>query len=308
MSTDHDKAKAFVGRLLQNPSLRDFSELQREEQIIQFLHVNAAQLGPTLSTQQFFAGKNWNQIFSILLNALYELVNDELLPKLEELIRSKLDLAFLRHMRQTRVDDELVQKQLIAFATDVLKKPDARRNFTGAYSALVFGIADRYLTVAFDQKKYVHFELTKVQRLRMNKEETRNFVRLTLLLRPIVNLGMSTAATQQERSTGMVQSQFAEKVMHTAKSEMKYIPEQALKSAVDASLSFNENRFVEATSRLAAIFAARSRSYQPNMRVDRGADSPDKSWISVSRRNYKYYGFDIKMLDELYKIAAENNW
>ena len=45
-----------------------------------------------------------------------------------------------------------------------------------------------------------------------------------------------------------------------------------------------------------------------NTRVDRGAESPDKSWFSIARRNYKFYGFDIKMLDELYKTAAENGW
>jgi hypothetical protein len=42
--------------------------------------------------------------------------------------------------------------------------------------------------------------------------------------------------------------------------------------------------------------------------VDRGANGPDSSWFSVARRNYKYYGFDIKMLDELYRIAADNGW
>ena len=81
-----------------------------------------------------------------------------------------------------------------------------------------------------------------------------------------------------------------------------------LKSAVDANVSFNEHHVLEATARLSAIFSARARNYQPDLKVDRGADSPDKSWLNVARRNYKFYGFDVKMLDELYKIAAENMW
>jgi hypothetical protein len=42
--------------------------------------------------------------------------------------------------------------------------------------------------------------------------------------------------------------------------------------------------------------------------VDRGADTPDKSWFSIARRNFKFYGYDVKMIDEFYKIAAENGW
>jgi hypothetical protein len=106
----------------------------------------------------------------------------------------------------------------------------------------------------------------------------------------------------------MVQNQFAEKVMGVLSKELKVLPEPVLKSAVHASVSFNDNRFIEATSRLAAVLSARSRNYQAGIKVDRGADSPDKSWLSTARRNYKFYGFDIKLLDELYKIAAENVW
>ncbi|MFW5718164.1 MAG: hypothetical protein ACOC0E_12050, partial [Spirochaetota bacterium] len=79
-------------------------------------------------------------------------------------------------------------------------------------------------------------------------------------------------------------------------------------SGVNANVSYVENRFIEATARLAAVFSARARSYQPNVDVDRGADSPDKSWLSVARRNYRFYGFDLKLLDELYSIATENGW
>jgi hypothetical protein len=43
-------------------------------------------------------------------------------------------------------------------------------------------------------------------------------------------------------------------------------------------------------------------------KVDRGAESPDKSWFSIAKKNADYYGFDRRMLDELYMIAGDNNW
>ena len=50
------------------------------------------------------------------------------------------------------------------------------------------------------------------------------------------------------------------------------------------------------------------RNYKPEAQKDRGADTAIKSWINVARKNYKFYGYDIKMLDELYNIAADNGW
>jgi len=198
MSSDIEKAQSFVSRLLQNPALRDFTPLQREEQLIQFLHVNSAQLAPTLSSQQFFPGKNWNQIFTILLETLYGLVNEALLPEIEQSVAG-INYTFLQFLRQQQADDTLVKGQISKLVTGLMQKPDARRGFTGAFSALRFHSVDRYLDEAFARKTYIHFELTKVQRLRMGRDEIKSFVELTLLLKPVINLISSSAPTQQER-------------------------------------------------------------------------------------------------------------
>ncbi|MCG8477501.1 MAG: hypothetical protein MI724_00265, partial [Spirochaetales bacterium] len=299
MNSESEKAQAFIGRLLQNPTLKGFSVLQKEEQIIQFLHVNAAQLAPTLSSAQFFPGKNWNQIFSLLISALYQVSNQELFADIDAVVTEKIDFTFIQLLKQQRGDDTTIANQLIGMTKKLLEKPDARRAFTGAYTALHFGLVNRYLDEIFARKSYIHFELTKVQRLRLGPEEIRSFIEVNLLLKPTVFLVGSTAQVPQDRATGMVQNQFAEKVLGMLKKEMRPIPESILKSAVHASVSFNDNRFIEATARLTAVLSTRSRNYQSNIKVDRGADSPDKSWFNTARRNYKFYGFDIKMLDAL---------
>lgn len=307
MNSESQKAQAFVLRLLQNPALSGFSALQKEEQIIQFLQVNAAQLAPTLSSAQFFPGKNWNAIVTTLHAALFEVINQELHDQLDQLVGGRIDLTFINLLRQQQGGLDPIRTQILEFVKRILTRSEVRRAFTGAYSGLVFRIPDRYIDQIFARKSYVHFELTKVQRLRLGKDEMKHFIELTMLLKPVVN-AMGAEQTQQERATGMVQNQYADKVFNQMRRELKLLPEQVLKSAVHASVSFNENRFIEATSRLAAVWSARARNYQPNMKVDRGADSPDKSWLNTARRNYKFYGFDVKLLDELYSIAAENNW
>jgi hypothetical protein len=308
MNSENEKAEAFVGRLLQNPALNGFSALQREEQIIQFLHVNSAQLAPTLSSSQFFPGKNWNQIFALLISSLAGVINRDLFADLRDIVYSRLDYSFFQLLRQQQTDRQMIADQLFQLTEKLVNKSEARRAFTGAYTALHFNLSDRYLSEIFQRKSYIHFELTKVQRLRMGKEEAQNFVDLTLLLKPVIYLISTGGQSQQDRATGMVQNQFAEKVLGPLKKELTMVPEQVLQSAVHASVSFNENRFLEATSRVAAVLGARGRNFQANIKVDRGADTPDKSWFNTARRNYKFYGFDIKVLDELYQIAAENLW
>ncbi|MFP4330690.1 MAG: hypothetical protein ACOC45_07915 [Alkalispirochaetaceae bacterium] len=308
MSDEHQKATTFISRLLQNPALQGYTVLQKEEQIIQFLHTNAAQLAPTLASPQFFPGKNWNQIFSILIKALFDTTDLELKRDIQAMLHDRFSFTFLSFLQQQQTQEAKVREQVADLIEELMTKSEARRTFTGAYAALKFNIADRYLTEVFARKKYIHFEMTKVQRLRMSKDEVKNYVDFTLLLRPSIALLSSGSQRQQERASGIVQGQFADKVFQTLKKQLSAVPEQALRSAVNSCISFNENRFIEATARLAAILAARAKNYQPHVRVDRGADTPDKSWFAISRRNYKFYGFDVKMLDELYKIAAENMW
>jgi hypothetical protein len=308
MSAENEKATSFVSRLLGNPTLQLLTPLQREEQIIQFLHTNASQLAPTLASASFFPGKSWNQIVALLLRALTTEVDRSFLPDLERLVDG-VQFGFVNLLRQQAVASEKVREQVLVFLKNLLGRMDARRSFTGAHAALSYGYVDRYVDAVWNRKSYVHFELTKVQRLKLSREDTKSFVEATLLLKPIIGLSSAAGGTvQSEQTSGIVQTQFAEKVFEAGRKQLPLLPEQVVRSGVNANVSYVENRFIEATARLAAVFSARCRNYQPGVHPDRGADTPDKSWLSIARRNYKFYGFDVKILDELYSIAAENGW
>lgn len=306
---ENQKAEAFVGRLLSNPALSKLNALQREEQIIQFLQANARQLAPTLSSPNFFPGRPWSEVFGILLAALVNLTDKTLIPDLRRMITEQVNFSFISFLRQQNTPYPKIHDQVLGMVTGLMKRPAARRAFTGPYTALYFHLIDRYVDEAYRRKSYVHFELTKVQRLRMSKEEVKSMIEASLLLRPTIYLLSSEPSqSRDEKLSGIVQSQFADKVFQILKDQLNLLPEQLLKSAVNSNISFGENRFIEATARIAAVFSARARNYQPDVRVDRGADTPDKSWLNIARRNYKFYGFDVKMLDEFYKVAAENGW
>jgi hypothetical protein len=308
MNDELTKAANFVSRLLANPALGALPPLQKEEQILQFLQINRQALYPTLSSPQFFPGYTWENISLIMEKALMETVNQNLVPQLQGLVRGSLDLSFIAFLRQQNVTADAVKNDLLQFLGELLANPSVRREFSGSYNSLVYHVTDKYIEQVFQRKEYVHFELTKVQRLRMGKEEVKNLIRVSLLLKPAVYLFSVPGAAQQEIQKSVSQPQFTDRVLLSLTDKLRCLPPEVLSSAVNANLSFLDNQKLEATARISAIINNLCRNYRPDMPRDRGADTMEKSWLSVARKNHRFYGFDVKVLDEFYKIAGENNW
>jgi hypothetical protein len=303
------RASAFVNHLLANPALKDLNPLQKEEQILQFLKTNAQSLLPTLSSPQFFPGKPWNQIMQLLHGALIQDTDRVLTPQLEELTRRTISLSFVSQIQPHRISEDKCREELWGLMQRLLQKPEARKALAGPVTAISGGFIGRYLEKSFESRQYVHFELTKVQRLRLEIEDVTHMVHATLLLRPSIQLftvGRETAGETVE--SARVQSQFAASALESMKSQLQILPPVLLQNGLFSNVSFEEDRQIDATARIAAIFSSRAKNYKPISRVDRGAATPDRSWFSITRRNFKYYGFDVKMLDEFYKIASENGW
>ena len=309
MDPAQGRAAAFINHLLANPALNNLNPLQKEEQILQFLRANAQSLVPTLASPQFFPGRPWSQIWRLLYSALTRETDRTLKPQLEELIRQKISFVFATQIQPNRLPEDQCRREMWEFTGRLLQKEEARKALVGPLTAIGAGFVGRYLEKAFEDRQYVHFELTKVQRLRLEIEDIEHMIHATLLLRPATQLlTVARQAGGEAVESVLVQPQFAATAFDSMKAQLKIIPQTLLRSALFSNVSFEEDKQIDATARIAAIFSCRARNYKPIARVDRGASTPDRSWFSITRRNYKYYGFDIKMLDEFYKIASESGW
>lgn len=300
-----EQAKKFIKHLFSNPALSAIIPLQREEQIIQFLSQNSKVLAPTLTRVQF-PGQSWSQVLSELLSSLREITDGLMFPLLEEQL-SRLSFSFISLLGNYQASPA-INTQIINLLKKLLAKKEPREIFIGSHAAVHYGVVSRYVDAIFDEKSYIHFELTKVEKLKMGKEEIKNMLSLVVLLRPAIYLITPEFGTYSGSMGGVVRSSFTEKVFPTLKKELPSLPEPVLKSVLNSYVSFEENNRIEATARLASILSQRCRTYKPNIKVDKGAETPDKSWFYAVRKNYRRYGFDIKMLDELYKISAEYGW
>ena len=299
------KAQQFLGRLMQNPSMNGFSALQREDQLKQFFRINGEKLKPTLSSPAYFSGWAWTDINELMMETLYEITNREIIPQIQAEIFDRTSYSYI-HFMKLPVPTERMKMQLLAVVKKLLDYPLGRQALTGPLIVLKSGILKKYIMMAYERQKYVHFELAKVQRLRMSQEEVYHLIKTSLLLKPLSVLFMPGGPAQKTMQT--LQPGYSEKVIQQLGKVIPELPEPILRCGIHSSLSFQDIKTLEATARLTAIFSSRCAGMKQGMKIDRGAASSDQSWFNVARRNYKYYGYDFDMLTELYNISAENGW
>jgi hypothetical protein len=307
MEDQKRKGLDFVSRLLTNPAIRDLVPLQREEQIKQFLDINARQLQPTLASGAFFPGASWSQIRELLEAVLAEITNKGTMDELDGIVFREIDYTFVSFIRQQNLGGTEINQEIRPIIQELLTRPESRKELTGVFSAIRYRLVDKYVEQLYDRHEYGHFELVKVQRLKMSKEEIKNLVKVTLLLRPAIHL-LTTEMDSASVMGPTVQAGFAEKTSEFLHARVKALPREVIHGAVTSNVNFLENGSVDATARIAGILSGMGKTYRPAMHVDRGADKQEKSWINVARKNFRFFGWDIKMLDEFYKIAAENGW
>ncbi len=311
MSDERVKAEGFVRHLLENPALRNQTPLQKEDQLLAFLELNARALYPTLSSIRFFPGKGWPEIRSLLINELFKITETALQGYLHRLIVEQLEMSFVAFLGVGQIPQEEMKTELWNLTTQVVHTANGRRALTGCFNALAYRLAEKYIEEIYQSRNYIRFELEKVQRLRMSKEDLKEMMKVSLLIRPAVYLVSSSApeaATALYRHRGSFRPGLAEKVTAGLTRHLPHFPEPAIRSGVESNISFLDNSRIPATSRLTLLLSNLAHDYKPNMQVDRGAASPEKSWFSIARKNYRYFGYDVKMVDEMYKIAAEQGW
>lgn len=310
MNVESEKAHSFVHHLYSNPTLHQYTPLQREEQIVQFLNKNYETLSPTLSSAKFFPGYTWDRIVNMLFRLVRDKTDKLFWVDIKEVISHRINFNFLKAFKTAGINYDQVQEEMLNLIEEMLKCNVARRVLSGCYAAVLYNAFVRYLQVSYNQKKYVHIELTKVQRLNLSLDQVMDLMKVILLIMPIVwviaeKVGIPIAETSLSSSMTSDLIKGTQDYLHY---NLSTIPESIIKSAIDANRSFIKDEKTDATARIAAIFSVRCRNYHPDQSVERGAESPDKSWLYIARRNFKFYGFDEKILEEFYGIASERRW
>ena len=319
MYTDNDinKMKIFIQKLISNPCFNKESIILIEDNIIQFYIQNKKALLATFSSQNYFPDLSPKNIEILFQNILFEEIDKKLIPEIKKNIKNKLHFNFLEQMLKMPIDLNLIQNELINVLLKVIKRIEIRRNLNSVLKLLNNNLINKYINALFEIKGYISREISVVERLKLAPEMIPDLIKIIIFIslfgylrNDINDLSLEEKINTKPIRAGNVEMQktFYLKIMKQLFTKSILAHEEILDRSASFHINFEDDKSIPATSRFAKIFFIFGRNYNPQKKIDKGAEAYEKSWFQAQKKNYKYFGFDIDMINELYKVSVVKYW
>jgi hypothetical protein len=315
-SDDIAKATSFITYLLNSPSMKNENILVAETMIHNFITQNREQLKTTLKGTQYFPHLDSGEAIKLIVSELFLRVKQQALDPVVKFIDTA-DFGALNKIPDARQFSAEYHKDTIrSFVQTLFKNRDVRVNFSSAYNVFQYNIIDRYLKEIFVRRDFIYNELVRVQKTYLESDDYIIFLKLILLLKYSIYIKVPMSDDDPEHRYALSDivkmpgklPQYITMLAREINTLAPNIPLKSVNLAVKSNLIDSMTSLDEGCSRLLYVLCSRFHNYKPISKVDRGAESPDKSWFAIARKNAKVSGFEKNMLDELYRIAGDNNW
>jgi hypothetical protein len=312
MQNEKQKMKEFLDKLWQNPAILKTSMGKKENQILSFLRENQAQLQKVFASADYFPNMSWNEAVALLLSELIEKVLEAISPRLERIKQNLLQSDLIQQFDPNAdIDSEAFKQFLVA----MMKNKPVRDQYIIVFEMISLEYFERYLPLAFEKRKTIFTEVIRRERLDIDINLVPKYINLVSLFRPLYYLKfpykkgldqlISLSEAQKDKK---LYEQALNGMREYIQDELGVLPEKIFKPGFESFLSATDNPDISGVSRLINIMANRCMDFDPSVKADRGAESPDKSWFNINRRNAKNFGYDIRFLEELYQIAGDKGW
>ncbi len=316
MEQHAEKMGEFVDKLLANPNLGKASIIQKENNILAFIKENQGTLQNIFSQPNFFPGLPWDEAVRRLLTVL----TDRVLGFFQSRISATVDsvvhpeiFAYFRLEGNVHID----RGQFKTFIASAMRTKAVRDQYAAVFDAVQAKFFHRYTMAVLAHRKTIYNELVRRDKLlKMDAALIPNYLSLAALFRPLFfyNINESqgesgspiTLASVKNNSHQFVQ--VAGGLRRVLSNEIGPVTDPIYRPGIDSFLSAEDHPDIGGVAKMISILVSRAAEYDPHQKVDKGAESPDKSWFNIHRRNAKYFGFDIHFLDEMYRISGEEGW
>ena len=314
--TDINKVNDFVDHLLSNPGIKSEPLLIGEGMIMNFLVQNLPQLKVTFKNSQFFPHLEWNQVLELIFENLYGRVSGIVLPVINQFI-DNTDFSFLDKLSNSgTIADKFRREKLHEFVQMTFRNRDSRFNMNSVINIFYYEILEKYIGEIFKRREFVHNELVRVQKTNLESAEYIIFLKIMLLIKNVVFMKLQLNPSNPEAKLNIndigknrknLQS-YTDSVVKFLIPLLPGFPEKLIRLAVKSNYTADMTEQDEASSKFIYILSGRFQNYKHIAKIERGAESPDKSWFGIAKKNAEHFGYDKRMLDALYLIAGDNNW
>jgi hypothetical protein len=318
---DRKKVVGFVNHLLKHPNIKAESPVIREGMIISFITSNLRQMKQTLVSQRFFPHISSEKVIAEILLVLKQMSLQHLMPQVEDWLKSRIDFTIVEGLFPLRSGGRssgqgAYRSMLMDYMNKMLAYNDVRYNFNSIVNIFQHRVLERYLPEIFQRRRFIYNEIKRVERFDFDYDEYIEYAKMVFLVKNSVfmRVQMSTdsgnrkANINEAQRLSMSMPEFIDKLRRSIKEELPFLTDGAIVTAIKSNFKERQTRLEEASARLFYIIGSRYQDYKHLSKIDRGAESLDKSWFNVARSNNRFYGFNDKMVGELYMIAGDNMW
>ena len=313
---DVNKANDFVDHLLSNPGIKSEPLLIGEGMIMNFLVQNLPQLKVTFKNSQFFPHLEWNQVLELIFENLYGRVSGTVLPVINQFV-DNTDFSFMDKLSKSgTIADKFRREKFHEYVQMIFKNRDSRFNMNSTINVFNYDVIEKYIGEIFKRREFLYNELVRVQKTNIDAGEYIVFLKTMFLIKNIVFMKLQLNPSNPETKMSISDIGKNKKNLQSyADSVVKYtvpllpgFPEKLISLAVKSNFAADMTEQEEASSKLVYILNARFQTYKHVAKIERGAESPDKSWFGIAKKNADHFGYDRRILDALYLIAGDNNW
>lgn len=305
MLENNPKIDQFLEHLLSLPVIKKDCPIGAEQQIITFIKSNLPKLEVSFTRPEFFPNLPPRETIAYIISTLQKRVVDQSLNFFKRVINNEIDLSILRKVRKRSINEEQLKEKIISLLGEMLLDPITRLQLKPVYYILQTKYIDKIINLLFDRKAFTYNELVRVQKCYIEAGEYISYLKILLLFSQFPNFQkenkkiLLNAATNEEKIQICTNSSkiLARKIVEMDITEFKL--------AVDSNLPEILLEIWEASSRLLFILLHRFNEYDPNLKIEKGAETPDKSWFGVARKIAKDFGYSKGIIDELFLIANE---
>lgn len=300
----------FIQKLINNPNFAGQPISLIELHICNFVEQNQQNLAPLLSGQ-LFPDLPVQEASSQLLNRIRVFIAEQVLADCQKILSRNIDFNILEeiHPEIAIPVEKRIENALLMFQK-IISHREARQRIDALNILLEAGLIERYVTTSFEDKGYIFNELFRVEKHRMPPEHLIEYLKIAALLVPgyavklnLVELGPEPVNSFDLRQQPGRQDKFNQKTEAILATLFPHLSEDFWVTARNATYDITERADTDPGGKFLAIMFARAKDYRKNQKVEKGAETPDKSWFSIQVRNAAYMGFDKRMLEELNRLA-----
>ncbi len=309
----YTKMLGFVKKLLDNPNFESQSLVKREDSILKFFVKNESQLKPNFTSGDYFPNMDWNKIKALFFTVLRDYILDALIPEIER-IGEYINFSVVRVIAEGPLED--YKKNIMNFYEKIITHKEVRSEFDSVETGIRHKYIKKYLEAFKMRMGYGSKELFKYRQL-SDLDDFTHFLRICLILRNVMKIriplkvdgSLKNVTYDNVKNNPLLKREFFKKVNGLVKNQFTNLPDFFIKTSINSAIDINDSHAeIEAVNMFLKIIAERSKNAVVYQKIDKGAETPDKSWFNIARRNAGFYGFDSKLLDEFYIIASEHSW